>query len=144
MKVLAVVRVLLGVVFIYVSYDKLLHPHHFAQAVGNYRLLPPLYAMLAAHALPAMELACGLLLVMGLAVPGASLLVSSLIVAFMVAISQAIWRGLDIDCGCFSAAAERVGLPVLLRDAALLAMSLFVLIASLRRTSDRVRRIVLL
>ncbi|MGA8240229.1 MAG: MauE/DoxX family redox-associated membrane protein [Desulfobacterales bacterium] len=33
-------RLLLGTVFLYASYDKILHPQAFAQAVYNYQILP--------------------------------------------------------------------------------------------------------
>lgn len=143
MRPLTIGRILLGAVFIYASCGKLLHPAQFAEAVANYRLLPPWAVGPAAHGLPMVELACGLFLVLGLAVPGASLLASLLLASFGAAIIQAIWRGLDIECGCFSAAAERVGYPVLLRDLVLLVLSLTVLSASLKKASRQVRRIIL-
>ena len=143
MKLLRVGRVLLGAVFIYASYDKLLHPAQFAEAVANYRLLPPLAVGLVANTLPLLELVCGLLLLLGVAVPGASLLTSLLLVGFAGAIIQAIWRGLDIECGCFSAAAERVGYPVLARDLVLLLLSLAVLAGSLIADRERSRRLIL-
>jgi len=143
MKALTIGRVILGVFFVYASYDKLLHPLHFAEAVANYRLLPPLAASLVANALPMIELACGLLLVFGVAVPGASLTASVLLTVFGAAIIQAMWRGLDIDCGCFSAAAERVGYPVVVRDLALLGLSLGVLIGSLYEARGRIKQIIL-
>jgi uncharacterized membrane protein YphA (DoxX/SURF4 family) len=135
---LAVLRVLLGLVFIYASYDKLLHPAQFAEAVANYRLLPPAAVGIAAHTLPMLELACGLLLVLGVATAGASLVTSLLLLAFSAAVALAMWQGLDIACGCFSAAAERVGWPVLLRDLGLLAASLAVLVGSLRQPQRRI------
>jgi hypothetical protein len=37
--VFLVLRLLLGTVFLYASYDKTLHPQAFAQAVYNYQIL---------------------------------------------------------------------------------------------------------
>lgn len=143
MRALSLARLLLGAVFVYASYGKIFHPVQFAEAVANYRLLPLPLVGLVAHSLPMVELACGLLLILEVGVAGASLLLSLLLVAFAAAIGQAIWRGLDIECGCFSAAAERVGYRVLLRDLVLLVLSLTLLSAALKKASRRVRRIIL-
>ena len=143
MRALPLARLFLGAVFIYAAWGKIFQPLQFAEAVANYRLLPLGLVNLVAHSLPMIELACGLLLILEVGVAGASLLLSLLLVGFAVGIGQAIWRGLDIECGCFSAAAERVGYPVLLRDLVLLFLSLTVLSASLKEASRRVRRIIL-
>jgi hypothetical protein len=45
---------------------------------------------------------------------------------FIVAIGQAVGRGLDIDCGCFKQSGSTVGLDLLARDVVWLAMSILV------------------
>lgn len=143
MRLLTAGRILLAALFTWAACDKLLHPGEFASAVANYRLLPLWAVGPVANALPAVEAACGLLLLLGLAVPGASLVTSGLLTAFAAAIYQAIHRGLDIECGCFSAAAERVGYPVLIRDLVILALSLAVLLGSLAAARAKNRKLIL-
>ena len=52
--------------------------------------------------LPWLELMTGLLLITGKWVKGALLIYSVLLVIFIIALVQALIRGLDISCGCFS------------------------------------------
>ena len=59
-------------------------------------------------------------------VDGAVLLSGGMMIMFIIAISQAIIRGLDIDCGCFKEAGSTVGLDTLARDLIWLAMSILV------------------
>ena len=39
-KIFILMRLALGAVFLYASYDKILHPAAFAKAVYNYQILP--------------------------------------------------------------------------------------------------------
>lgn len=122
-------RLVLGIVFVYASWDKILHPEAFSQAVQNYRIVPLAAVNLFALVLPWVELICGFLLLLGLFTGGSSLLVSLLLVLFLVALSSALIRGIDISCGCFS---QKSSSPItywyLLRDTALLLVALQVLI----------------
>ncbi|MFH0809898.1 MAG: MauE/DoxX family redox-associated membrane protein [Pseudomonadota bacterium] len=135
-------RVALGALFIFAAHDKLLDPTAFAHAVANYQVLSLPTANLIAHVLPWIEALCGALLLLGVAVPGASLVTSGLLVVFGAMVAQAMWRGLDIACGCFSLAAERIGYPVLLRNLALLAVSLWVFFRSLKAGAAKGRRLI--
>lgn len=95
-------RLVLGVVFLYASYDKILHPQAFAQAVFNYQILPDAAVNLAALVLPWLELFLGLCLVAGLWLPGATVTSTGLLAVFIGALVFNQIRGLDIHCGCFS------------------------------------------
>jgi uncharacterized membrane protein YphA (DoxX/SURF4 family) len=97
-----VLRLLLGGVFLYASYDKILHPQAFAQAVYNYQILPDAAVNLAALVLPWLELLLGLCLVVGLWLPGVSVTSAGLLVLFSGALVFNQIRGLDVHCGCFS------------------------------------------
>jgi uncharacterized membrane protein YphA (DoxX/SURF4 family) len=129
-------RFLVGGTFVYASFDKILHPDAFAQGVYNYRLLPVVLLHPLALYLPWLELTAGLALILGLHRRGAALLSGLMLGGFMVAIGAALARGLDISCGCFNTAGgHAVGLSLLLRDAALLAGSLaLLLVKGVRRT----------
>ncbi|MFY9940654.1 MAG: cation diffusion facilitator family transporter [Desulfobacterales bacterium] len=95
-------RLMLGAVFLYASYDKILHPQAFAQAVYNFQILPDGVVNIVALVLPWLELLLGLCLVAGLWLPGATLLGSGLLGIFIGALVFNQIRGLDIHCGCFS------------------------------------------
>lgn len=99
---LLLLRWFLAVVFIYAALGKIADPAAFAQQIDHYRLLPWPAVAAAAVVLPWLELLCGLLLIGGRWIQGASLWLIVLNGVFIAAIASAMVRGLDIDCGCFS------------------------------------------
>jgi uncharacterized membrane protein YphA (DoxX/SURF4 family) len=127
-------RFAVGAVFVYASLDKIQHPAAFAKQVYNYQILPIPASNLFAITLPWMELFAGLALVVGVFRGSSSLLLSTLLVVFITAISINLYRGVNLDCGCFSTSGEgrSIGLLTVAEDAALLAAALVVLRASLR------------
>ena len=68
----------------------------------------------------------GACLILGVFVDGAAFLSAGMMVMFIIALGQALVRGLDIECGCFSQEGSLVGLNTLLRDLIWLAMAVFV------------------
>jgi uncharacterized membrane protein YphA (DoxX/SURF4 family) len=88
-------------VFIYASLDKIAAPAYFAGTIQNYQLLPDSLINIVAIILPWLELICGILLLAGIWHRSAALIISFLMIAFIVAITSVIIRGLDIECGCF-------------------------------------------
>ncbi len=94
-------RLLLGVVFIIASIDKINTPEIFALNVEAYKLMPVFFVNLAALIIPWLELVCGIFLIGGYYVRPSSLLLSGLCVLFIIALTAALFRGLQIDCGCF-------------------------------------------
>jgi len=122
------VRILLGAIFIYAALLKIADPVAFAGSVAAYKILPYFASYLTAAVLPFVELSCGLLLVCGYRVRGGALIIGAMNLVFMIALSTAILRGLDIDCGCFKqGGAKTTPWTALLRDAVFLAMTVFVL-----------------
>ena len=101
-------------------------------AVRAYELLPVSLANILGIVLPFVEIAVGVLLIIGAAVRISAFVSGALMIAFIIGISQAWARGLSIDCGCFGGGGQvEPGtanyLPELLRDGglALLAIYLF-------------------
>ena len=135
-------RLVLGLVFVYASVDKIVHPESFAEMVHNYRLLPDIMVNLTAIVLPWLELLLGLFLMSGLWLPGASFLGMLLMALFFGAIAFNAFRGLDIRCGCFSVSENNLPQAhmawYLLRDLAIfmLALYLFCCVLKTARTSD--------
>lgn len=97
-------RLALGVVFIVAAAPKIADPLGFAGSIANYHLLPDALINAMAITLPWIEIACGLGLVLGISVRANLLIVEALLLVFIVAILSAMSRGLDISCGCVSAA----------------------------------------
>lgn len=123
-------RIFMGAVFLYASYDKILHPQAFAEAVYNYRMLPDAAVNAVALVLPWIELVAGLCLITGIWLPGAAMLATLLMAAFTSALVFSQIRGLDVHCGCFSTRATDgpANLWTVMRDICFLALSLYLLI----------------
>jgi len=123
-----VIRWVLALVFIYAAAGKILKPAGFVYDIDNYRLLPYIIVTVMAVILPWIEVLCGLLLIFGKWLRGASLILIVLNTVFIIAISSALVRGLDINCGCFTImeSGSKVGLWRIVEDVLLLAMSVWV------------------
>lgn len=122
-------RLVLGGVFIYASLDKIANPAEFAKAIGNYHVLPFGLENLLALFLPWLELLTGILLIAGIMVDGATILIISMNIVFIFAISQALARGISIECGCFSVSTEggsNIGVQTILRDFIYLIMAFII------------------
>jgi uncharacterized membrane protein YphA (DoxX/SURF4 family) len=122
-------QVLLGAVFLWASWNKVLDPEGFARIVNNYRLLPVAWVGPTAVVLPWLELVCGLLLVCGVAVSGAVAVVEAMLAVFIAALAVNTFRGVDVACGCFSLEETAAGSQWrnILRDGLLLAAATWVL-----------------
>lgn len=99
-------RLALGGVFIWASIDKILHPLDFAWKISNYRVLAPVLVNILAVVLPWIEILCGMALVVGIFTDGAVVIICLLLIIFMAAMGQAVFRGIDIGCGCFKVTTE--------------------------------------
>jgi uncharacterized membrane protein YphA (DoxX/SURF4 family) len=120
-------RFVLGVILCAAGFMKVAFAWEFSEAIANYRLLPPVANQLLGVVLPWWEVGTGLLLVLGLWVRASSLLSALLFAGFASAITAALLRGLDIDCGCFgSGLSGRIGLRTLIVDLMGLALSIMV------------------
>jgi uncharacterized membrane protein YphA (DoxX/SURF4 family) len=126
--VVLLARVILGVLFIVASIDKVSDPAAFAVSVESYKLLSHNAALVVATVLPWMELICGVLLVLGVLHRGAGLLLFGLLVVFTVAVVSALVRGLDISCGCFTQDpnAAKIGWQKIVENLGLIGLSLLV------------------
>jgi uncharacterized membrane protein YphA (DoxX/SURF4 family) len=112
---------------------KALDGRQFYVAIQGYQLLPAWLAATTAAVLPFVEIAFGLLLLLGLGTRLVSALSALTLIAFMIGIGQAWARGLTINCGCLGGggevAASETAYPVeLLRDLGYLAMSVWLVV----------------
>jgi putative oxidoreductase len=116
-----VLEIILGGLFVYAGLQKYLHPYEFAEAVLAYRLLPEGLVGLTVVALPWVEIAAGLSLLVGLKRRSCLLILAGLVAVFLVAIFITMARGLNIDCGCGLFFQRQVGWGAVAEDLVLLA-----------------------
>ena len=99
-------RIILGIIFIYASYDKILDPAGFSKNIHNFHMTPIAVENLAALIIPWLELIIGVFLIFGLFLEGTTSITIVLFVFFIAILSQAVYRGIDVHCGCFKTEAD--------------------------------------
>ena len=134
-----VLRVALGVVFIWASWEKILKPDEFAVVIDNYRLVPQSLIGGLALLLPWIEMLCGIALILGIYVKGSLVIVNLLLIVFTAALTANALRGIDVDCGCFSVAARTKGRVLwdIARDIAMMAVGFWLLFMQYRFSGQR-------
>ena len=126
-------RLGLGGVFLYAAYSKLRHPWTlFALSIDAYRLLPESGVIFVARTLPWLELALGLLLLVGYQLRYVATAASSILLLFFAVMLRSYLKGLGIDCGCFGFG-EALGVGTLVRDGFLVIISLALTVAAFSR-----------
>ena len=99
-------RVILGIIFIYASYDKILDPAGFSKNIHNFHVTPVAVENLAALIIPWLELIIGVFLIFGLFLEGTTSILIALLIFFIILLTQAVFRGIDVHCGCFKIEAD--------------------------------------
>jgi len=138
-------RLVLGGIFIYAGFSKLLLPNthlwpmfvlrfslsmnlsSFAQQVESYKMISPEASQLVAHTLPFVEIVLGLLLLIGWRLRIWSAAVTLIMAGFLTAVTRAYLLHMDIDCGCFGIPEKLTGMTVV-RDGAFTALALIMTI----------------
>ena len=128
-------RLVLGGIFAYAGISKLIFPNthlwpwfvfkfsvamnlaSFATQVESYKLLSPEASSFVAHALPFVEIALGLLLLIGWRLRLWAFLVTAIMLGFLFAVTRAYLLHMDINCGCFGTPEPLTGWTVV-RDSA--------------------------
>ena len=131
--IILIFRLSLGAMFIYVSMDKINDPSTFSDDIRAYQIVPFGFENFLAIILPWLELLTGLGLVIGVMVDGAALLSMGMLVVFIIAISSAILRGFNIECGCGLKEGEIVGAQKILENTISFLMGLCII----NRTSHK-------
>ena len=126
-------RLVLAAVLLISGVIKALDARETIVAVRAYQLVPESLVGAVAAVLPYLEIALGLLLLIGLATRLAAVLAAVVMVVFVAAVTSAAARGLSIDCGCFGgggevAAGQTAYTAEILRDLGLLAMAVYLTI----------------
>jgi uncharacterized membrane protein YphA (DoxX/SURF4 family) len=118
-----VLRLFIGIMFIYASTTKIAYPAEFAKNVEAFRLAPYWLVNPVAVLLPWLELICGLFLVIGLSTRTAAVVVGALLAAFTVGIAINVMRDAPISCGCFDSVGEEISWWYVLRDSILVLLT---------------------
>ena len=114
------IRVILGVVFLWASFDKIIDPASFAKNISNYHVVPFGLENTVAIILPWLEFFIGTGMILGIMVNGSIIISSFLLILFNILIAQAILRGFNIECGCGLKDGQIVGVEKILENFVLL------------------------
>lgn len=98
---IVVLRIILGAIFLYAGAVKIQNPQAFADSIATFQILPPSLITLVALSLPPFEILAGLLLITGYQKRVAIVAILTISTVFLLAIGQALLRGITVDCGCF-------------------------------------------
>ena len=118
-------RLGVGGAFLYAGAMKLCDVAAFAGLLSRYEMLPDASLPFLAAAIPLAECAAGLLLALSVWTRLSAAAVSAMLVVFIVALSQAAVRGLDVSCGCFGGTSSGGVVSAVVRDVFLLAVSVW-------------------
>jgi uncharacterized membrane protein YphA (DoxX/SURF4 family) len=113
-------RLMLAGVFLYAAWTKLRQPWlMFALSIDAYQLLPEWAVLTTARVLPWLELAIGVLLLIGVWLRYISILAAAILGVFFAIMLLSFGKGMGIDCGCFGVG-EPLTAKTLARDGLLL------------------------
>ena len=126
----ALARLTVGGVFLFAALPKIADPHAFAVSIDNYHLVPPQVAQVAGAALPVVELVVALALIAGVHARGAAVISGGMLLVFAGALANALRLDINVDCGCFGAAARsEIGWGSVARNLALTVLCVVVAFA---------------
>jgi uncharacterized membrane protein YphA (DoxX/SURF4 family) len=126
-------RLGLAAVWLISGIIKAVDPRTTVVAVRAYQIFPESLVGTIAGILPFLEIALGVLLVIGLATRLTAVLSAVVLVAFIAGVISAAARGLSIDCGCFGgggdvAAGQTAYTEEILRDLGFLALAVYLIV----------------
>jgi len=125
-RITSVIRILLGIMFLFSGYFKILDLDSFSKVIVLYDIIPEFLAAYPAIIMPFLEVILGLFLVFGYKVRASAFLSAGLMLMFAVFIAINVARGKNFDCGCFELGRlgiginENVSIGLVIRDLVLL------------------------
>lgn len=122
---LTLARWIIAAIFLTSSLPKLRHPRSFTSAIAAYHLLPQRWVDPFATTLPWLELALGLMLLLGWGTRIAAVVSAALLIVFLAAMGINLARGRkDLDCGCSGKHhSQKIGWKTITRNVILLLLS---------------------
>ena len=94
-------KLFIGITFIYASYHKIADPAGFAKILYGYAIFPGFSINILAITLPFIELVAGFSLIFGMFPRSALVIINALLLGFVLLIGFNLFRGHQFDCGCF-------------------------------------------
>jgi uncharacterized membrane protein YphA (DoxX/SURF4 family) len=132
-------RLMLAGVFLYAAWTKLRQPWlMFALSIDAYQLLPEWAVLTTARVLPWLELAIGVLLLIGVWLRYVSILAAAILGVFFAIMLLSFGQGMGIDCGCFGVG-EPLTAKTLARDGLLLGTAITLAFLAKPPRSNRLR-----
>ncbi len=101
-----IARLIPGVVFLYAGAVKVVDVQAFAANIRAYQLVGWDISVVLSYILPVLEIAAGLLLIVGLFTRWAAATTLLMLLMFMAGIVWVWSQGINIDCGCFGTGGE--------------------------------------
>lgn len=126
----ALARFGLAIMWIYSGWTKIGVHMDVTKSIEAYEIFTPYWSELLARIIGPVEIAGGLLLLLGIKLKPAGWVSIGVLVLFIIGLYSAYSRGLNIDCGCFGPQPEGDGselLRVIARDVVFIAVTLFMI-----------------
>ena len=123
-----VFRLGVGIVFLISGAGKLPERALFIEKVEEFHLLPDVLARFYGNVLPWVEIAIGALLIIGLLSRFTAVVAMLSSLSFIVANSVVLYRGLNLECGCFGETAVLQTRDALIIDCVMLIVAFLILI----------------
>ena len=131
------IRLLLGSIFLFSGLSKMRAPYEFLATIYEYQLTGPFLSLLIAIVLPWLEVLVAICLWSKILYRGAMITSAALLTTFSIVLAIAIYRQLDISCGCFMAQ-DKISYLSLLRSVFLLLAAIAGSVLALRAPRARV------
>lgn len=116
-------RLALGGLWVFAGVAKLGQLSEFASLVNAYNILPYSLGQIYGYALPAVEVAIGVLLISGVFLRVNAVISILVTISFVIAKSVALSQGMHLTCGCFGGTAVMLSSQTLVLDFVMLAMA---------------------
>lgn len=120
MLLLTGIHLVVAAVLVYSGLIHASQPYLFVHTVASYRLVPEWAVGFSGLLIPYIQILLGLALGLGIAERAANLMAAVMFAAFSLAQISVLFRGIQIDCGCFGFAPSPVSVQTVLVSIALL------------------------
>ncbi len=129
-----IARLLVGGVFVYSGWSKLIHPsQEFQYVIEQYQAFPSFAAQLLSHTIPWVEFIFGVFLALGFVRFLSARILAALCIAFLSLLGSAVWRKIDLsNCGCFGSNMHLTPVQAFAFDSSLLVLLLYLVFSSKR------------
>lgn len=110
-------RMILGGVFSFSAWSKIMAPQALADAIVGFEIIPESIALEAAIMLIWLELICGIFMILGLWARATVIVITGMLTLFEIGLISVVVRGIEVNCGCFGQFSEMaVGWDTIIRN----------------------------